>query len=155
MWPNSVVLTNGCFDMLHEGHAAMLRVAADMGDMLVVGLNSDASVKRLKGSRRPIVSQDARKFMLESLWSVDKVVIYDEETADAFLTQQAACWRCVNPDAELIYVKGGDRRPLPEQATLDELGIKAQFLGVERRVSTTQRIADVINSILRGLELDT
>lgn len=93
-----VVFTNGCFDILHRGHVQYLAEARDLGDCLVVGLNSDASVKRLKGDERPINGQHDRALLLAALESVSHVIIFDEDTP-AELIQQ------VCPD---ILVKGGD-----------------------------------------------
>ncbi len=75
-----LVFTNGCFDLLHRGHAELLAEARSLGDMLVVGLNSDSSVKRIKGGGRPFVGEDDRAFVLLQLRSVDYVTIFDEET---------------------------------------------------------------------------
>jgi D-beta-D-heptose 7-phosphate kinase/D-beta-D-heptose 1-phosphate adenosyltransferase len=75
-----LVFTNGCFDLLHRGHAELLAEARSLGDMLVVGLNSDSSVKRIKGGGRPFVGQDDRAFVLLQFRSVDYVTIFDEET---------------------------------------------------------------------------
>lgn len=76
----SIVFTNGCFDLLHRGHIDSLAKAAAFGDKLVVGLNSDTSVKFLKGKNRPLIDQQSRAIMLASLIMVDAVVIFDEET---------------------------------------------------------------------------
>ena len=76
---NSVVFTNGCFDILHRGHLELLQYCKSLG-MVIVGLNSDASVKRLKGNDRPVNNQNDRKFMLESCKYVDGVLIFDEDT---------------------------------------------------------------------------
>ncbi len=75
-----VVFTNGCFDLLHAGHAALLEQAAALGDILVVGLNSDSSVRRLKGPRRPLIHEQQRAALLAALRAVDYVVLFDEET---------------------------------------------------------------------------
>jgi D-beta-D-heptose 7-phosphate kinase/D-beta-D-heptose 1-phosphate adenosyltransferase len=96
-----IVFTNGCFDLLHVGHARLLRAAAHQGDFLVVGLNSNASVKRLKGENRPIVSEDDRAEMLCALESVDAVVLFDEDTPRELILQ-------LRPD---VLVKGGDYEP--------------------------------------------
>ncbi len=93
-----VVFTNGCFDVLHVGHVRYLKDARAMGDKLVVGLNSDASVKRLKGALRPIHTQDERKEMLLSLSCIDEVMIFDEDTPLRLIQE-------VKPD---VLVKGGD-----------------------------------------------
>ena len=93
-----VVFTNGCFDILHYGHISYLAQARQLGDVLVVGLNSDASVKRLKGPSRPVNNQEARAFVLAALEMVDYVVIFEEDTPYNIITR-------VKPD---ILVKGGD-----------------------------------------------
>jgi rfaE bifunctional protein nucleotidyltransferase chain/domain len=76
----SVVFTNGCFDLVHRGHIDSLVKAAEFGDRLVVGLNSDTSIKFLKGKNRPLIDQQSRAILLASLIMVDAVVIFDEET---------------------------------------------------------------------------
>lgn len=96
----TMVFTNGCFDILHRGHAVYLREAKKLGDKLIVGLNSDASVKRLKGETRPINAEDDRAYLLESLACVDYVTIFTEDTPYELLSQ-------IRPD---ILVKGGDYR---------------------------------------------
>jgi len=80
-----VVFTNGCFDLLHRGHVELLWAARALGDALVVGLNSDASVRRLKGPRRPIVSDEDRAVLLAALACVDAVTIFDEDTPLALI----------------------------------------------------------------------
>jgi D-beta-D-heptose 7-phosphate kinase/D-beta-D-heptose 1-phosphate adenosyltransferase len=94
----TVVFTNGCFDILHAGHVTYLEQARALGNRLVIGLNTDASVRRLKGARRPIVPQAARARLLAALQAVDMVVCFDEDTPLALI--QTLC-----PD---ILVKGGD-----------------------------------------------
>lgn len=93
-----IVFTNGCFDILHCGHLSYLSSAKKEGDLLFVGLNSDNSVRKLKGSQRPINQESERKFFLENLKSVDFVEIFDEETPLDLIKQ-------VRPD---VLVKGGD-----------------------------------------------
>ena len=94
----TIAFTNGVFDILHEGHIAVLSKAAAFADILVVGINSDASVKKLKGDSRPINSQDSRALLLASLIMVDAVIIFDEETPLELIKK-------ISPD---ILVKGGD-----------------------------------------------
>ena len=94
---SKIVFTNGCFDLLHVGHVAVLNAAAQMGDMLVVGLNSDASITRLKGEHRPIVGQAERAAMLSAMACVDLVVIFDEDTPHNLL-------HAIRPD---VLAKGG------------------------------------------------
>lgn len=101
-----LVFTNGCFDLLHRGHVAYLQAARALGDALVVGLNSDASVRKLKGPGRPVVPQGDRAAVLRALRFVDAVVVFDEDTP-------ARLMRELKPG---VYVKGGDYRveDLPE-----------------------------------------
>ena len=94
----TVAFTNGCFDILHQGHIASLSDAAREADYLVVGLNSDASTRRLKGPLRPVNNQDARATLLASLLMVDAVVVFDEDTPLELI-------KLVEPD---VLVKGGD-----------------------------------------------
>jgi D-beta-D-heptose 7-phosphate kinase/D-beta-D-heptose 1-phosphate adenosyltransferase len=93
-----VVFTNGCFDLLHPGHVALLEAARGKGDVLVVGINSDASVRALKGEGRPLVPADERAEMLLALESVDAVVVYDEPTPREVIA-------ALLPD---VLVKGAD-----------------------------------------------
>ncbi len=96
-----IVFTNGCFDLLHRGHVEYLSKASDMGDVLVVGLNTDASVRRLKGESRPVNDEDARAIVLASLACVDAVVLFDEDTPYELI-------KSVRPD---VLVKGADYKP--------------------------------------------
>jgi rfaE bifunctional protein nucleotidyltransferase chain/domain len=93
-----IVFTNGCFDILHGGHIDYLTKASDLGDILIIGLNSDASVKRIKGSDRPIQDQESRAKALASLFYVTYVVIFEEDTPLNLIAE-------VKPD---VLVKGGD-----------------------------------------------
>lgn len=93
-----VVFTNGCFDVLHVGHVGLLNQCTELGGRVIVGLNADISVKKLKGDSRPIQHQDDRALILASLASVDAVVIFDEETPKNLI-------ETISPD---ILVKGGD-----------------------------------------------
>jgi rfaE bifunctional protein nucleotidyltransferase chain/domain len=96
-----IVFTNGCFDLLHQGHLQYLMQARMLGDKLVIGLNSDASTRKLKGETRPINDQRSRSMMLATMIFVDAVVIFDEETPYELIN-------IVRPD---ILVKGGDYNP--------------------------------------------
>ena len=93
-----VVFTNGCFDILHAGHVDYLKKAKELGDVLIVGLNSDPSVKKIKGNKRPIVNQNERAFILSNLNPVDYVVLFEEETPYKIIKK-------IIPD---ILVKGSD-----------------------------------------------
>lgn len=94
----TIVFTNGCFDIIHAGHVSLLESAKSMGDILMVALNSDASVKRIKGAGRPLVSQADRAKVLAAMESVDAVVIFGQDTPFELL-------RAIKPD---ILVKGSD-----------------------------------------------
>jgi rfaE bifunctional protein nucleotidyltransferase chain/domain len=103
-WQDSgqkVVFTNGCFDLLHRGHTDYLAKAADLGNKLIIGVNTDASVRRLKGSHRPIQDEESRLFILASLACVDAVILFDEPTPYELI-------KAVQPD---ILVKGSDYKP--------------------------------------------
>lgn len=93
-----VVFTNGCFDLVHVGHVRYLAAARDAGDLLIVGLNSDASVRRLKGAARPLVEETARAEVIAALVAVDWVTVFDEDTPAELI-------RRVQPD---VVAKGGD-----------------------------------------------
>ncbi|POB13123.1 MULTISPECIES: D-glycero-beta-D-manno-heptose 1-phosphate adenylyltransferase [Pseudomonadati] len=93
-----IVFTNGCFDILHRGHLMYLNEAKKLGDVLIIGLNSDSSVKRLKGEDRPVNPENDRQFMLENLKAVDKVFIFDEDTP----------YELINAVLPNTLVKGGD-----------------------------------------------
>ncbi len=94
----TIAFTNGVFDIVHEGHIDILAQAASYADMLIVGINSDASVKKLKGNSRPVNNQQSRALILSSMIMVDAVVIFDEETPLELIKK-------INPD---FLVKGGD-----------------------------------------------
>lgn len=96
-----IVFTNGCFDILHRGHVAYLNEARGLGDILIVGLNADESVKRLKGEQRPINNEQDRKYVLENLKAVDFVEIFTDDTPLSLI-------KFIMPK---ILVKGGDWKP--------------------------------------------
>lgn len=95
---NKVVFTNGCFDLLHRGHIDYLAKAADLGDILIVGLNSDISVRTIKGDKRPVTDETSRAWILASLKMVSAVILFDEDTPYELIKR-------VQPD---ILVKGND-----------------------------------------------
>ncbi len=130
-----IVATNGCFDILHIGHIRYLRQAKSLGDILIVGVNSDNSVKALKGSKRPINKAEDRAEVLQALSFVDFTYIFEEKTADEFL-------QITKPN---IYVKGGDYslEELPEKKMLISLNIKTIFLPFHDGYSTTSILAKV------------
>jgi rfaE bifunctional protein nucleotidyltransferase chain/domain len=126
-----LVFTNGCFDLLHAGHVRYLQQARALGDALVVGLNSDRSVRELKGEGRPLNPQDDRAEVLAALGCVDYVVIFDGKRATAAI-------RAVRPH---VYAKGGDYTPesldAEERQALDEAGAEIRILPLVPGRSTT------------------
>ena len=128
----AVVFTNGCFDVLHAGHVRYLTKARAMGDFLVIGLNSDDSVRRLKGNGRPINTENDRAEVLDALRAVDAVTIFGEPTAEALI-------ETVRPD---VYVKGGDYtlETLPEAKIVQEYGGRVEFVPLVEGRSTTNVI---------------
>lgn len=96
-----VVFTNGCFDLVHRGHVDYLSRARDLGDLLILGLNSDSSVRRLKGPSRPIVDEKSRALLLAAFQFIDYVVLFEEDTPYELI-------KAAQPD---ILVKGGDYKP--------------------------------------------
>ncbi|HEX8101845.1 MAG TPA: PfkB family carbohydrate kinase [Solirubrobacteraceae bacterium] len=132
----TVVATGGCFDLLHAGHVRMLAAARALGDCLVVLLNSDASVRRLKGPDRPVVSEDDRAAVLLALACVDAVLIFEEDDPRAALAT-------FEPD---VWAKGGDYAvaDLPEAATLAEWGGRAVIVPYIAGRSTTRLIEEVV-----------
>jgi D-beta-D-heptose 7-phosphate kinase/D-beta-D-heptose 1-phosphate adenosyltransferase len=130
-----VVATGGCFDLLHVGHLALLRGARALGDCLVVLMNSDASVRRLKGAGRPLTPQAERAELLEALNCVDGVVVFDEETPAAALER-------LRPD---IWVKGGDyaAAELPEARLLEQWGGRVEILPYLEGRSTTRVVEEI------------
>ena len=125
----TIVATGGCFDLLHAGHVRMLETARQLGDMLIVCLNTDASVRHLKGPGRPLTSQDDRAAVLAGLTCVDAVVVFDEDTPEALLDR-------LRPD---IWAKGGDYMlsDLPEAALMTSWGGQAVVLPYLTGRSTT------------------
>ena len=119
-----LVLTNGCFDLLHVGHVRLLCAARSLGDALAVGLNSDASTRRLKGPGRPITPEDERAEILAALAYVDHVTIFAEDTASDLVAQ-------VRPT---IYVKGGDYSADPSAPNFPPEGRKVLPYGGEIRI---------------------
>ena len=127
-----VVFTNGCFDILHAGHVRYLAAARALGDYLILGLNSDASVRRLKGETRPVNDENDRAAVVGALKSVDAVVIFGEDTAEALIDE-------VRP---AVYVKGGDytRETLPESRIVEAYGGEVAFIPLVAGKSTTNII---------------
>ena len=128
-----IVFTNGCFDVLHIGHIRLLLQAAEEGDILIVGLNSDASVKRLKGESRPINTESNRAEMLATLIPVDCIIVFEEDTPEELI-------KMVKPH---VIVKGGDYTP--EQVVGGEFvksyGGEVKIFPLVEGHSTTQLIS--------------
>ena len=130
---STVVWTNGVFDLLHPGHIASLQQARALGDVLIVGLNSDRSVKASKGPSRPILNQNERAAMLAALECVSAVIIFDEDTPVECLTK-------LRPD---IHCKGAEYapphgRPVPERSVVEAYGGRIEYLPLVSGVSTTE-----------------
>lgn len=135
-----VVWTNGCFDLLHAGHVASLQSARAFGDVLVVGLNSDTSVRGLKGPTRPVLSEGERARILEALECVDHVLIFSEATPDRVLS-------ALRPD---VHCKGAEYapphgRPVPERAVVEAYGGRMEYLPLVPGVSTS----DIVDRVLK------
>ena len=127
-----IIFTNGCFDVLHAGHVASLREAKSLGDCLVVALNGDASVRKLKGEDRPVFPLEQRLEVVEALECVDFVTWFDEATADATLL-------AARPH---VYAKGGDYQPeqIPEMTVVKKINATLHILGLRAGLSTTSAI---------------
>ncbi|MFL5931844.1 MAG: D-glycero-beta-D-manno-heptose 1-phosphate adenylyltransferase [Gaiellaceae bacterium] len=132
----TVVATGGCFDLVHAGHIATIEAARCLGDRLVVLVNSDASVRRLKGADRPIQPQEDRVAVLQALAAVDEVVVFDEDTPIAALER-------LRPD---VWVKGGDYAPaeLPETAVVESWGGRVATVPYVAGRSTTRLIQELV-----------
>ena len=130
-----IVFTNGCFDILHRGHITYLNRAKALGDILIVGLNSDESVRNLKGPSRPINALEDRAQVLAALSCVDHIVPFDSSTPHDLI-------RRIKPD---VFVKGGDytRETLPEASLVDELGGRVEILPYLGSYSTTRVIEKI------------
>jgi rfaE bifunctional protein nucleotidyltransferase chain/domain len=129
-----LVVTNGCFDLLHLGHVTYLEAARNQGDLLLVGVNADAAVRKLKGPDRPVNSENDRALVLAALESVSAVTIFPDHTATEFL-------RLATPD---IYVKGGDYTldtlNQKERTIVEKQGGKIVLLNLVEGQSTTTTI---------------
>jgi rfaE bifunctional protein nucleotidyltransferase chain/domain len=130
-----VVFANGCFDTLHVGHIRYLEGAREQGDVLVAAVNSDASVRELKGPGRPILPESARAELVAALRVVDYVVIFGERNVEALL-------EFLRPD---VHAKGTDYTPetVPERATAARLGIRVAIVGDSKDHSTREFIESV------------
>ena len=132
-----VVFTNGCFDIIHAGHVDYLEKAKALGDLLVVGMNSDDSIRRIKGEKRPIVPQDMRAKVLSSLKPVDYVVIFEEDTPFELIKK-------VKPH---VLVKGGDweLENIVGREFVESYGGVVKTIPFEYDISTSKIIEKVVN----------
>jgi rfaE bifunctional protein nucleotidyltransferase chain/domain len=137
MWnllEKKVVFTNGCFDIIHRGHVEYLTQAASLGDVMVIGLHSDASVQRLKGEGRPIQHQDARALIVASLSYVDAVIILDEDSPYNLIN-------LIKPD---VLVKGADKLP-KDIVGYDVVSAKGgKVITLDVKEGTTEQLIDRI-----------
>jgi D-glycero-beta-D-manno-heptose 1-phosphate adenylyltransferase len=132
-----IVLTNGCFDLLHVGHVRYLRGAKELGDVLVLALNSDASIKKLKGKERPLLPQEDRLGILSAFEMVDFITVFENDTVSPLLLK-------LKPD---IHAKGTDYTPdtVPEKDTVASYGGKTAVVGDPKDHATK----DLVKEILR------
>ncbi len=131
----TIVLTNGAFDLLHYGHIVYLKKAKGLGDVLIVAINSDFSVKKLKGEKRPIMNEKERSLLVASLNVVDYVVVFEEETVRNILKELKPHFHVKGPDYTVETVA--------ESKFSDSLGIKTIIVGEKKEHSTT----DIIKKI--------
>jgi rfaE bifunctional protein nucleotidyltransferase chain/domain len=135
----AVVWTNGCFDLVHVGHVRNLQAARGLGDALVVGVNDDASVRRLKGPRRPVLPAEERAELLAALACVDAVVLFGEDTPSESLAR-------LQPD---IHCKGADYappsgKPIPEAAVVAAYGGRIEYLPLVPGISTSELVRRIV-----------
>ncbi len=135
---DAIVFTNGCFDLVHMGHVDYLSKAADMGDRLIIGLNTDQSVRRLKGDKRPYIDEQARAFLLAGLFFVDAVVLFDEDTPEMLISQ-------ILPD---ILVKGNDYgiKEIAGHETVLGHGGKVETIALVPGYSTSSIVEKIIQN---------
>ncbi|MDY7000973.1 MAG: D-glycero-beta-D-manno-heptose 1-phosphate adenylyltransferase [Thermodesulfobacteriota bacterium] len=133
-----IVFTNGCFDILHAGHADLMARAKSQGDVLVVGVNSDASVRRIKGPSRPLTPEAQRTYLLASLACVDFVTLFDEDTPEKLIL-------AVLPD---VLVKGGDwpKDKIVGRDSVEVKGGKVLSLPLLKDISTTSLVERIIKN---------
>lgn len=133
----SIVFTNGCFDILHAGHINYLEQASQKGDRLIVGVNSDSSIKKLKGEDRPIIHEEQRAYLMASLVFVDMVVIFEEETPLELIEM-------ITPD---VLVKGSDYRidDIVGGKHVMSKGGKVETIDFVHTISTSE----IVNTILK------
>ncbi len=133
---SKVVFTNGCFDIIHKGHVNYLKEAKKLGDVLIVGVNTDESIKRIKGEKRPIIPLESRMEVLDSLKPVDFVIPFHEDTPEELI-------KVIKPD---VHVKGGDYKEedLPEAKIVRSYGGEVKIIPTIGGYSTTKIIEWVL-----------
>lgn len=133
---DKVVFTNGCFDLVHRGHVEYMAIAANLGQRLVLGLNTDASVKRLKGELRPLVDEQSRAILLAAFEFIDLIVLFDEDTPYELI-------KAVQPD---ILVKGSDYKPesIVGYDVVTARGGKVETIDFVEGFSTTKLVEKII-----------
>ena len=131
----TVVFTNGCYDVLHPGHIRLLERAKSLGDVLILALNSDASVRRLKGPSRPLIAEQERAELAAALWAVDVVVFFDEDTPAQLIAAvlpdilvKGADWAHFIAGKEEVEAAGGQVLTLPLEPGYSTTGIVEQIL---------------------------
>jgi len=131
----TIVFTNGCFDIIHPGHIKILKKAKSLGDVLIVGLNSDKSVKKIKGEKRPVIDQKGRCEILSCFWMVDYIVLFNEETPIKLI-------KTILPD---FIVKGGDykRKEVVGKDIVEKYGGKVIIIPLYKKYSTTNLIRKI------------
>jgi len=132
----TIAFANGCFDLLHVGHVRYLRAARKLGDVLFVGINSDAAVARLKGRGRPLMPATERAEILMALREVDHVVVFEEDTADQLVAS-------LRPH---VHAKGTDygAGSVPEAATVQKVGGRVEIVGDPKDHSSRDLIARIV-----------
>jgi len=142
---NKIVFTNGCFDLIHRGHIEYLAKASALGDVLVVGLNTDASVRSIKGRSRPLQDEYSRALILAAMRFVDFVVLFDEDTPENLI-------RKIQPD---VLVKGGDYKPseIVGYDIVTAKGGKVLTIELVENYSTTKLIKKIRKSSKKKLKL--
>ena len=132
----TVVFTNGCYDLLHPGHVRLLEEARSLGDVLILALNSDASVRRMKGPSRPLIAENERAAMVLALAAVDAVTLFDEDTPRELIAE-------VLPD---VLVKGADwSHFIAGREEVEAAGGRVLTVALEPGYSTTNLVEEMIN----------
>ena len=130
---DKIIFTNGCFDILHAGHVHLLAACAQLGDRLIIGLNADASVKRLKGESRPINDEKSRAILLAALQFTDAIILFEQDTPETII-------QTIRPD---VLVKGGDwaKEQIVGSSFVENYGGVVKTISYLPGFSTTQIIA--------------